>query len=120
MRVAAALMIGAWGLLCVVGGGINSYAWLFSDHVVAQKNENWLQLNPLSMSMVVAAVLLAMGKRPRWTAWAGGVLLGLSVLGWVIKVFPGMIQPNVSILLLATPIHLGVLVGIRAMTRRPI
>ncbi len=110
-RWLAPIPILAWGLLCLVGGGICTFAWFFTDHVAAGNNENWLQLSPLELPMFLAAILLLFNRRPRWIFWAAVVPLALSVLGLAAKVLPFMHQPNASIILLALPIHLGIAVA---------
>jgi hypothetical protein len=112
-RYLAGGVIALWALACVAAGGVSTWSWLFTDHVVARANENWLQLSPLSIGVLVAGLsLIFRGKTPRWATWAAALTLALSLGGWMIKLLPGMIQPNWSILMLALPVHAGVLLAL--------
>lgn len=107
-------VVALWALVCVVSGGVSTWSWLFTDHVVARNNENWLQLSPLSLGVLVAGVaMIFRGRSGRWGCYAAWIVLALSAGGWIIKLLPGMIQPNWSLLLLALPVHAGVLVAVR-------
>lgn len=116
-RRLAALLIVGWSGLCCVAGGISTWGWFFTDHAASRNNENWLQLNPLSLPMLAIGIALLLGFRPKRAVWVAATLLGLSALGWMLKMVPGMIQPNLAILLLALPVHAGVLVGVLRLTR---
>lgn len=113
----AGLLIAAWAGLCCVAGGISTWGWWFTDHAVAKNNENWLQLNPLSLPILLAGLLLTFGFKPKWAFWSATGVLSLSLFGWILKLIPGMIQPNWPILLLALPIHFGVTAGLWKLTR---
>ncbi len=44
---------------------------------------------------------------PRWGPRVALLALALGLAGWPLKLVPGMNQPNLAILLLAMPAHLG-------------
>lgn len=107
----------AWEFLCLVAGGISTFGWLFTDHIDSRNNENWLQLSPLSLPMLVAGICLLFGRRRRWMAYTAALPLALSLLGALLKVLPMMDQPNGSIILLAIPVHAGVMLAVRRTLR---
>jgi hypothetical protein len=98
-----------------VAGAVLAGLWSFTDHVMAYRNENLFQVNPLAL---VAALLLPFALRgwpraSRLTGAIGMALAALSVLGLALKVLPGFDQANVQVIALALPIHLGVAAGLR-------
>ena len=98
-----------------LGGVILAGLWAFTDHAMAYRNENVLQLNPLVLALGILGPLALAGAR--WTrgmALALGQCRGLlSVVGLVIQVLPGVDQVNGAVIALALPIHLGVALGLR-------
>lgn len=109
----------AWSVVAGVAGVLLAGLWAFTDHLYSYKNENVLQLNPLSL--IVAVLLLRlMWKRRRFPDTApsrftiGSTLLvaGLSALGFVLQVFPAFDQVNGDVIALALPLHLGLLVAL--------
>jgi hypothetical protein len=99
-----------WALLCSLLGSISTFGMLFTDHTVARNNVNWLQVSPLSLPILLIAVLLLFGRRPRWSMWAAAVPVGLSAVGLLLEAVNH--QPNAAILMFAVPAHLGVLVAV--------
>lgn len=117
----AMLLAFAWAGLCVVGGGISTWAWLFTDHDASRWNENWLQLSPVSVAILIPCGLAIIGRPAnpwKWVLKAAYLVLGMSVAGVVIKVLPMMGQPNWEIILLALPIHLAMAVALRSREKR--
>jgi hypothetical protein len=113
-RVAFGLVAGGWALLAGLGGVVLAGLWSLTDHVMAYRNENLFQINPLAL--VLALVLPFAIRSPRAGRVAEALALvvaGLSILGLVLKVLPGFDQANVQVIALALPAHLGVAAGLR-------
>lgn len=106
-RAGFALLAGGWSLVAGVVGVALLFV-LVTDHVWMHWNENALQFTPLSLVLVPLLALTA------WRGRAGpavlrlaGAAAALSVLGFVLQVFPGFDQGNGELIALALPIHLG-------------
>ncbi|HXE58011.1 MAG TPA: DUF4105 domain-containing protein [Gemmatimonadales bacterium] len=104
-----------WAFLGGLAGLVLLGMWFFTDHVVASRNENLLQANPLLLPL--ALVLPRIGphaKRlaPLAVGLAAGAA-GLSLLGLVVQLLPGFDQPNGEILALMVPANLGLALGTR-------
>jgi hypothetical protein len=114
-RVAFGLVVGGWELLAGTGGVVLAGLWSFTDHVMAYRNENLLQINPLALALTLALPFALRGSsRVGRVAQALAVVIaGCSLLGLVLKVLPGFDQANVQVIALALPAHLGVAAGIR-------
>jgi hypothetical protein len=114
-RLAFGIVAGGWALVVGLAGVVLAGLWSFTDHVMAYRNENLFQVNPLAL---VAALLLPFAlcgspRASRLTGATGMALAALSVLGLALKVLPGFDQANVQVIALALPIHLGVAAGLR-------
>jgi hypothetical protein len=104
-----------WSLLAGLLGLLLTLVWL-TDHDAAKWNENWFQLNLISLLLVV----LIPGSR-RWPDAARNVsliVLGLSLFDLLAKVTPWFYQVNGSIIAVALPIHAAVAWGILQMRAR--
>jgi hypothetical protein len=104
-----------WGSLAGLGGVVLAGMWAFTDHVMAYRNENLFQVNPLVLALAVL-VPLALAGSARAGRWAHAVALGLaglSLLGFVLQVLPGVDQVNGQVIALALPIHGGLVLGLR-------
>jgi hypothetical protein len=118
-RVAGRLGLGVvavvWGSLGGLAGVVLAGLWAFTDHVMAYRNENLFQVNPLVLALAVL-VPLGLGGSGRAARWARALALGLaglSLLGLVLQVLPGFDQVNGQVIALALPIHLGFALGLR-------
>ena len=108
-----------WSLLAGIGGIILWGLWAFTDHLYSYRNENVLQLTPLSL--ILAALLIRVmwirrnasdprhDGRIRSTLKFARIVAGLSVLGFVMQVLPAFNQVNGDVIALALPLHLGVI-----------
>lgn len=107
-RAVAALPVAAVGVGAGVAGVILIAAYL-TDHTFWHRNENVLQVTPLSL--VVAVMVLGAIHRPRLVAGAARVARWVAVLavaGALLKLLPFFDQGNLEIVALALPIHLAV------------
>jgi len=104
-----------WGSLGGLAGMVLAGLWAFTDHAMAYRNENLLQVNPLvlALAVLVPLALTGSGRAGRWAGALAFLLVGLSLLGLVLQVFPGFDQVNGQVIALALPIHAGFAVGLR-------
>jgi len=106
-RLLGGLALPFW-LFCGIGGALLTYLWGFSAHQAAWANRNLLQLSPLCLLLVPAAVTLLRGRVPR--AWFRIVLwavAGLSLLGLVLHWLTLQAQYNLQWIVLLLPIHVA-------------
>jgi hypothetical protein len=111
-----------WGLVGGLGGVVLAVLWALTDHVMAYRNENLFQLNPLLLGLPVLVPLGLAGvhRAARWARLLASVLAGLSLAGFVLQALPGLDQVNGPVIALMLPIHLGVAAGLlRAIRPEP-
>ncbi len=111
-----------WGLVGGLGGVVLAVLWAFTDHVMAYRNENLLQLNPLLLGLAVLVPLGLAGvyRAARWARLLALVLASLSLAGFILQALPGLNQVNGPVIALMLPIHLGVATGLlRAIRPEP-
>jgi hypothetical protein len=114
-RLGLGVVVVLWGSIAGLGGVVLAGLWGFTDHVMAYRNENLFQVNPLLLALAVLAPLALAGS-DRAGRWARALALGLaalSLLGFVLQALPGLDQVNGQVIALALPIHLGVALGLR-------
>lgn len=102
--LAAAILAGLWGL---------------TDHLIAARNENVLQISLFSL---VLAVVLPLGLRDGPGVGKAAKLLavvvgGLSLLGLLLKALPMFDQVNGQVLALFVPANVGLMLGVLAWLR---
>ncbi len=97
-----------WLLFAGTAGVALVGLWALTNHQIAYRNENLLQLSPLALPLVLLVPCVAYGAR--WAARGAWLLsaavAALSVLGLVIQVLPGLDQRNAQIIALALPVNL--------------
>jgi hypothetical protein len=97
-----------WLLFAGTAGVALLGLWAFTNHQIAYRNENLLQLSPLALPLVLLVPCLAYGAR--WAARGAWLLAAavaaLSVLGLVMQVLPGLDQRNGHVIALALPVNL--------------
>jgi hypothetical protein len=109
LRWIVCLVAFAWVTLAGLGGGISTWGWWFTDHFVAKYNENLLQLNPITLPLIVLVPIAIFSKRRGKTMgfYLSVIGLVLSILGFILQVLPKWNQPNADIIALALPAHAG-------------
>jgi len=116
-RFGFAAVAGLWLLFAGTGGWILAGLWSLTDHGIAYRNENILQLSPLALPLVLLLPVLAYGARwaarPAWLLSAA--VAALSVLGFVLQILPGIDQANGWIIALALPVNLALAWAARRM-----
>jgi hypothetical protein len=113
-RLALGAVAVSWGSLAGLAGVVLAGLWGFTDHVMAYRNENLFQANPLALALVVLVPLglAGSGRAGRWGRVLAVGLAALSLLGFVLQVLPGVDQVNGPVIALALPIHLGFAIGL--------
>ena len=118
LRTGLIAVSGTWALLVGMVGLVLAGLWGLTDHTAAYKNENLLQANLLALALLwwvpKAARGLPSGRRALALA---ALLVGLSLLGLVLKLLPAFYQVNAEIIALALPSHLGVTGGLWQLRR---
>ncbi len=114
-RAAVLSLAALWSFIAGLAGVLLTGLWAFTDHIYSYRNENVLQLNPLSLVVAVLVVRLIWKRRGgrsgtsgRATFISAVVVAGLSMVGFVMQVFPMFNQVNGDVIALAMPVHLGV------------
>jgi hypothetical protein len=109
LRVLLGLYTALLGLLGGVLGAALAFLMTLTDHDVTFGNENVLQLNPLTLLLLPAGLMLAWGaKRAKpLNRWLWSVLAVLSGLGVVMKALPFADQANWNVLLVTVPMNAG-------------
>ncbi len=109
-RAGLTLLVTGWSLVAGVAGAVLAGLWGLTDHVMTYRNENLFQVNPLSLLLALAAVLLWGGRvNPRRFAERLAVVIaGIALLGFILQLLPGLGQVNGPIIALALPAHLGI------------
>jgi hypothetical protein len=102
VHVLFGLGLGAFGIFLFIVG-------LFTNHTVAQRNENLFLVNPVSFALLPLGVMLMLGSRKARPAllWTWSALGGLSLLGVALKVLPLFDQQNWNLIALLLPINAG-------------
>ena len=116
-RAAFALIGGGWSFVAGLLGSILVSGFL-TDHHWMFWNENLLQFTPLSLALAVLVPKAALsGQRGMWVGRLALLVAGLSVLGWVLQILPGLDQRNGELLSITVPLHLALVWG---LTRLPL
>jgi len=115
------LLIGTgWALATGMGGVILEGLWAATDHTIATRNENVLQLTMIALALGVC-LPFALRDRPgaaRAARFFALAVAGLSLAGLLLKLVPFFNQANGPILALTVPANLGLALGVLAWTRR--
>jgi hypothetical protein len=109
-RAGLAVLTVPWLLFAGIGGLVLLGLWGVTDHAIAYRNVNLLQLSPLALPLAVLVPALAFGKRwaRRGAVRLALVVAALSVLGLLLKVLPWFQQANGEMLALALPINCAI------------
>jgi hypothetical protein len=109
-----------WLLFAGTAGLLLVLLWTMTNHSIAYRNENLLQLSPLALPMVLLIPCVAYGAR--WAARPARLLAtivaALSLLGFVLQVLPWLDQRNAQMIALALPINLALAWTVRSLADR--
>jgi hypothetical protein len=109
-RFGFALVTSLWLLFAGAGGLILLGLWTVTDHAIAYRNENILQLSPFALPLVLLIPALGYGARwaGKWAVRLAFAVAALSVLGFVLQILPWLNQANGYAIALALPVNLAV------------
>jgi len=108
-----------WSLAAGVFGTMIAMLWAFTDHTATYRNENVLQVEPLSLVLAGLLVAAAFGRGQRRARLLALVIAAFAAVGFVIQVLPGLDQANGQIIGLALPIHLALGLSLRSTRADP-
>ncbi len=118
-----------WSFLAGVSGVVLAGLWLGTNHVYSYRNENILQVTPLSLVLAVLVLRLMWRLRRgrpaeestrqlRTASLLAIAIAALAVLGFALQALPMFSQVNGGIIALAMPVHLGVAAALFLFARR--
>ena len=106
---AATLLATLWSLIAGIAGTALFAAWVFTHHYFMSRNENLLQLNPISIVLTVLIPLSIYALRGVSRArQLSAVVAALSLIGMIAQGTPFFRQLNGEIIALALPVNLAV------------
>jgi len=113
-----ALAVG-WAALAGLAGLVLAGLWGLTDHLMAYRNENLLQLDPLTLLLVPMLFAAVRGERKDRRVRLAVAVAGLSLLGLGLRFLPGFHQVNGPIVALALPANLGLAAALVRLVRTP-
>ncbi|MEO7821994.1 MAG: hypothetical protein ABIS15_00195, partial [Gemmatimonadaceae bacterium] len=106
-----------WSLVAGLAGIALLSAWIFTHHYYMSRNENLLQLSPLSIALAVLIPLSIYGLRGIEKARRlSAIVAALSLFGFIAQGVPFFDQSNGEIIALALPVNLGVVWAVYRLT----
>ena len=119
-RFGSSAVSALWLLFAGTAGLMLVGLWAMTNHQIAYRNENLLQLSPFALPLVLLVPCVAYGAR--WAARPARLLAmlvaALSVLGFVLQVLPGLDQRNAQMIALALPVNLALAWTVRMLADR--
>jgi hypothetical protein len=116
-----------WSMVAGLAGTALAGLWMFTDHLYSYRNENLFQLNPFSLVLAFALAALMWKRRgarntapSRFVIATARLVAGLSLLGFLLQVFPWLDQANGTAIALALPLHVGVLALVMSLAAPPV
>jgi hypothetical protein len=115
-RAGFLFVVAGWAVLVGLAGVTLAGLWGLTDHVMAYRNENLLQMSPVALFILPFLFGAVRGSPGRGrAAYAVAITVAaLSALGLAAKLLPGFDQVNGPVIALALPAHLGVALGLRS------
>jgi hypothetical protein len=124
---AALSLATVWSIVAGIAGVLVTFLWGFTNHADTYRNENLLQLNPVSL-LLAAFLIRLMWKRRRSSGdrdsgrlgalRVATIVAGASILGFLIQALPRIDQVNGDVIALAMPLHLGVVLLLFALPNK--
>ena len=106
-----------WSLIDGLAGIAILAAWLFTHHFFMGRNENLLQMNPLSIALAVLVPLSIYGLRGVTRArQVSAIVAMLSLFGFIAQGIPFFDQSNGEIIAVALPVNLAVVWAVYRLT----
>jgi hypothetical protein len=119
-RVPLGGLIAIWGLLVGFVGCFLLYAWVFTDHVVAHRNQNILLCAPWALAFVVFGIGVALGRpgalRKLFALAAAATVAAL--LACLLKVGVVRHQDNGALIAFFLPAWAGIAAGLALLKAR--
>jgi hypothetical protein len=107
-RAAYIILALLWSFAAGFFGLLIALLWALTDHYPTYRNENVLQVNVLSLVLLVLIPLAVYrGRAGQHAVRIAFLIVLISLLGFVLQVLPWLDQVNGEIIGLALPIHLG-------------
>ncbi len=118
-RALHGLFLSLWGLVVGFVGCFLVYAWAFTDHEVAHRNQNILSCAPWALALVVLGIGVALGhERARRAAWTVALAaLAATLAACVLKTGLAQHQDNGRVLAFFLPAWLGICAGLAGVGR---
>jgi hypothetical protein len=113
-RALLGLSIAVWGLLAGFVGCFLVYVWIFTDHVVAHRNQNILPCAPFAMAFVVLGIGVAWGRpgAARKALAVAAAALVATLVACLVKVGLLRHQENGALIAFFLPAWLGIVAGL--------
>ena len=110
----------SWWLLSGLAGLVVAGLWCCTDHSASYRNANVLQTNLLALPLLWFGTRLGLGSERAAKPALGlaGLLVGLSLLGLLLRAFPPFHQVNGDIIALALPAHAGTAAALWRLARQ--
>ena len=103
------LLAGFWSFFCFGASIFMLAIWLFTDHEAGYRNETLFQFDPISLLVLIAAIR---GFRWKNSKLLVQIVLGLAILGVLLKVLPMFREWNWELIALSVPAHFGLAAGV--------
>jgi len=118
-RLGFVLLTTPWLLLMGVGGAIILFFGLATDHAVTRPNENIMHISVLALPLLVLLPMSAFGSRRgrRLTRYIALAMVGISVIGVLLKALPMFYQVNWNIIAMCLPANAALAYAAWVMTR---
>ena len=116
-RVGLAVLGGVWGFVTGIGGLLLLGLWLLTDHTAAHANANLFNLTPLGLALAALVPAAVRGRAGRWALWVAAAVIGIALLGLLLRLTPLVNQATGEIIALTLPIHIGLCLGLLLLER---
>ena len=118
-RVLFGVVLAVWGLAVGFIGCFLGYAWLFTDHVVAHRNQNILLCAPWAIALAGLGIGVAAGRAgaTRVAHKVAAAALAAAIAAVVVKVGVAPRQENAALVAFFLPAWLGVTGGLTRLQR---
>jgi hypothetical protein len=115
-RIAFTALATAWAALGGVLGVLFIVGWTATRHVFMARNENLLQLDPLSLALAaVLPLAVASGRAAGAARTLSAVIAAVAVAGFAMKLLPWFDQVNGEVIALTVPVHLALAWAVRVL-----
>jgi hypothetical protein len=115
------VLVAVWGLVVGFIGCFLVFVWLFTDHVVAHRNENILLCAPWAIALTVLGLGVAGGMQGATRKALQLAVAGLMVAmaGWFLKLHPAFSQHNTALIGFFVPAWFGMAAGLLHVRHTP-